>query len=391
VNQRGLALPAALIALAIVTTLLLAFAFLSSTEPVIAANHDLTARARTFAESGLEQALWALSHPGVDGGLLDPLPNSPAPAPYDGMSASFRPVALAGGVPQGGFVVLVSHAASGRLNERSVSSIGYVPDATRPRARKRLDITAMRLKRLDPPCAVCIGGEAPEGTASALRLGDGVTVDGSDRNGGAAYCGTSTPTSAVRVAGTVDTTGTPNIVAPAGGAAIEPAASPSSASPFMLADADIETLKVLARARGTYYRGSQTFTAAPPHGLVFVDTPSGRALNSSSPMSDLIEVHASGTWTVAWRGWLVVAGNLRVTGQVDVTGLLYAQNSVALGPGEGRVRGAVIAANRVDTTSNTLDGNGSSVTYDCPAVRSGGGTLSEHWFIRPGSYSEVAG
>jgi Tfp pilus assembly protein PilX len=62
-NQRGIALPMALIVLSLLAAMLVAFALLAGTEPTIAANHSMSARARGFAESGVERAMWALSPP----------------------------------------------------------------------------------------------------------------------------------------------------------------------------------------------------------------------------------------------------------------------------------------------------------------------------------------
>src|SRR2546423_2885932 len=82
-NERGVALPMALITLVLLTTLMLAFAVLSQTEPVIAANQLRVSQARALAESGFEYAVWALSNPLDPAGLASPLPN-PLPAAFNG-------------------------------------------------------------------------------------------------------------------------------------------------------------------------------------------------------------------------------------------------------------------------------------------------------------------
>ena len=72
-DERGIALPMALIFVALLTTLMLSFAVLSQTEAVIGSNHMLATQARTQAESGFERAVWALSqgvlNPGAPGSL----------------------------------------------------------------------------------------------------------------------------------------------------------------------------------------------------------------------------------------------------------------------------------------------------------------------------------
>ena len=60
-NQRGVALPLAMLTLVILTVLSLAFMALSKSEPIIASNQARAAAARSLAESGLERALWALT------------------------------------------------------------------------------------------------------------------------------------------------------------------------------------------------------------------------------------------------------------------------------------------------------------------------------------------
>src|SRR2546426_11751135 len=93
-NERGVALPMALITLMLLTTLMLAFAVLSQTEPVIAANQLRVTQARSLAESGMEHAIWALSQGVIAaetippaalpaGALATPLP-VPTPAPFHG-------------------------------------------------------------------------------------------------------------------------------------------------------------------------------------------------------------------------------------------------------------------------------------------------------------------
>src|SRR5215470_10374493 len=87
-NERGVALPMALGTLVVLTTLMLAFAVLSQTEPVIAANQLRVSQARAQAESGFEYAVWALGAGNVPappaGTIANPMPSSPAPAPFNG-------------------------------------------------------------------------------------------------------------------------------------------------------------------------------------------------------------------------------------------------------------------------------------------------------------------
>ena len=101
-NERGVALPMAMIAMGILTTLMVLFAVLGTSEPQIAGNHMASIQARALAESGLERALWALTQgeaatpPG--GALVSSGPPNYTIAlapPYDG--ATFILVSSIGG------------------------------------------------------------------------------------------------------------------------------------------------------------------------------------------------------------------------------------------------------------------------------------------------------
>lgn len=160
-----------------------------------------------------------------------------------------------------------------------------------------------------------------------------------------------------------------------------------------LSDSDMAALKALAKRRGTYFQGARDWDGNLPSGIVFVDTPSGAPLGPNSPSSDLFAVTIHGNTN--WSGWLIVAGAINISGNTTMNGLVYAQNDVTLhGAGGGAFTGAVISTNRVDTSSTTYDaediGN-APIAYDCPAVRNGGGQLSQNWFIMPATYRELPG
>jgi hypothetical protein len=386
-GERGTALPIALIVLSVITTLILAFIALTSTEPSIAMNQMRNAQARAIAESGLERAIWALTKgetaPTAAGALSDPLP-APVPAPYDGSQY----VAVAAG----GFIVTVATGA--QPNERTITAVGYVPNQLSPIAIKKIQTTVAKVKFLDPPCAICAGGESPPGTASQIQIGGSASISASTSQG-AQYCAGVTPTSAAYAEGAINSNGSPNLYAPTGGSTAQANMPHSSFSNFLFSDNDINVLKSLAKANGTYYQGNQTWTSPPPGGIVFVDTPSGNPLTSSSPSGDLISVDIHGNWSAGWSGWLVVAGSVQINGNINMTGLVYAQNDVTLhGSGGGSITGAVISTNRVDTSSTNIDtddtGN-APLRYNCPAVRNGGGTIPQGWFVKPGAYRETSG
>lgn len=387
-NQRGMALPMTMMVLTLILTLTLAFLVISSSEPVIAGNHMASVQARGMAESGVERALWALTMgdttPTALGALITPLPD-PVTVPYNGTYVSMGST--------GGFAVTITNGVA--ANERLITAVGYVPDNVNPVALKKIQLTATRLKFLDPPCAICAGGEAPPGSTTQIQIGGSASVNASNA-AGASYCSGVTPTAATLSQGNITTNGSPDLTAPPGGVAKLTNQPTSTFSSFVLTDADMTMLKAMAKAQGTYLQGSQTFTSPPANGLVFIDTPSGNPFTASSPSSDIVNLDIHGNWGGAeFKGWLIVAGSIQVSGNTKLTGLVYAQNDVTLhGSGNGGITGAVISTNRMDTTSTSVDsediGN-APITYDCPAVRSGGGTISQKWFPKPGTFREVAG
>src|SRR5262245_33384127 len=65
-DERGVALPLALIVMTLLTALTLAFLGMTSSEPMITANLKRGEQALAHAEAGVERAIWALSNPAVD-------------------------------------------------------------------------------------------------------------------------------------------------------------------------------------------------------------------------------------------------------------------------------------------------------------------------------------
>ena len=371
-SEAGIALPMTLILMALLTVLTVAFLAFTSTEPVIGANHMANAQARAIAESGVERTLWALTKgetdPAANGALTDPLP-APVPAPYDGSQLVNLGV--------GEFKVTVTNGPA--VNERTIEAVGYVPNVANPIAIKKLEAVVTKVKTLDPSCAVCAGGEAPNGAATAIRVGGSASISAADT--GSNYCNGVTPSAATYSAGTVATNGNPAITGPSGGSAMMTGVPQSNFTDFLFSDADMVMLKALAKANGTYYQGNQTWTSPPPNGLIFVDTPSGNPLSSNSPSSDLITVDIHGNWSQGWNGWLVVAGTVAISGNTTLNGLIYAQNDVDLhGAGGGSITGAVISTDRIDSQSTNVDtedvGN-APISYNCRRIRDGGGFIPQ--------------
>src|SRR5438094_9595764 len=213
-SESGIALPMALIVLGLLTTLTLAFLAITVSEPSIAMNQMMNAQARAIAESGLERAIWALSKgetaPGTTGALADPLP-SPVPAPYDGSQYV--------AVGAGGVIVTVADGAAS--NDRVVTSIGYVPNNTNPIAIKKIQTVVSKVKFLDPPCAICAGGENPPGTASQIQIGGSASINGSSTSCPQHSAG-GTPTAAAYASSSIGTNAHPHQTVQPGRLAIAP-------------------------------------------------------------------------------------------------------------------------------------------------------------------------
>lgn len=379
-NQRGIALPTALIALAILTALMIAFTVLARSEPTIATNHELTTRARAFAESGLEQAIWALSNPGAARGLADPLPAA-MPAAYAG---GFTAVEIVNGVTQGGFRLTVVNAASGNPNDRDVTSVGLVPDTNNPRAIRKVLSTVTHIHLIDPPCAICVQGD--------LKITGNATVDA---RGGACADGPPPVTGSLTSGITQSNSGATKIYGPGNDVPNEAtdvqAGAPSSMFGFKFSDAELGALKAIAKANGTYYQGAVSFgTSNPmPNGIVFVDTTTGAPFTTNTPDTEagFASVHGQSSWS----GWLIVEGSIDISSNnVALQGLIYALNDLKFN--SGSITGAMVSENRKDASSTLIDSTisgGTTLTYDCKAIRNGG--PPKGWFVKAGTYREPEG
>jgi hypothetical protein len=167
-------------------------------------------------------------------------------------------------------------------------------------------------------------------------------------------------------------------------------AQPANAAlAWIFTDADLLALKRLARARGSYYRGSVLFDAShpAPGGLVFVDTASEAPVTDATPAADLARAELRGG---AFRGWLVVAGSLEISGDARVQGLAYAQDGFAYrGAMPGSIEGQIVAAGvRGGSGSFSRTGAGPALTFDCAQASGSDGTVPRGWMLKAGSYRE---
>jgi hypothetical protein len=400
----------ALMALVIMTALVIAFSVLSSTEPTIANNQLRVAQARALAEAGVERALWALTagktiSPAPADSIANPMP-SPVPAPYDGSSLV---AVLTGGNQVGGFRVTVTPGAS--PNERNVVAVGWVPTDvgtdTRTKAHRRITATLMdfAFNPLNMPCALCVRGD--------IQLGGSSEIDSkTDRSCGDRYGTWSTQvtdpsTGAVISPGTTTLGSGASSIWGADGNATANQTSDMAVGQDQAAfdsnkmtDADLNALKAYAKSRGTYYQGAVTFAASNPlpNGIIFIDTVSGNNITPTTPSSDFanVEIHGNAPADPSgiFNGWVIVNGGLAISGNVKLHGMIYTVNDVQYtGTGTGEIVGQVISANVRDTVATVVDtslaGN-SAITYNCAAVKSGGGFVPQNFILKAGSYREVS-
>jgi hypothetical protein len=402
-DQRGVALPMALLALLILSTLVIAFSLLATSEPLIATNQKLVAQARAVTETGLERAIWALNNPADPDGLPTPLPGT-VPPPYDGST----PIPISVNGTQIG-VVFVTVTNGINSNERNVVAVGWAPTnaGSGAKAHQKIQATVSRFifSATPPPAALTVQGQ--------INITGNTNIDSRPDQSCGPKDGTwSVGSTAVGGSGDVygaDGDDTKNQSAPTGITDVKQDVPPSAFVPYILKNQDLNSLKAMAKARGTYYSGagvsSLTFNAGNllPNGIIFVDTVSGLNIDvngaNTTPTSDLANVSIHGNAPAdpsgIFRGMIIVAGTLSISGDFHGRGLVYSVNDlIYTGTGTGLIEGAVMSQNIRDASSTTIDtntGGNSSIIYNCGYASNPGGQMSQGFTVQPGSYKEVSG
>ena len=390
-DERGAALPMALFATAILITLVIAFSILSSSEPTIASNQQSVAQARAIAESGIERAAWALNNPNDPSGLADPMPAT-VPAPYDGSAA--QNVALTSG-NLGTFRVTVAQGAA--TNERTVESVGTIPNDTSPRAKQRIRVTLIKFKFLTPPAALSVRGE--------LQVGGNTLIDSRADGSCGNKMGTFTTGVTEVQGGSAEVYGRDgnNDANQYTGTPIPDIAQNQPTAVFdqyLLTDEDMAALKSYAKSQGTYYQGNVQFSASNtmPNGVIFVDTVSGNPMTAGSDPLDQANVTIHGNAPSSadgiFHGWLIINGRLEISGNFQMWGYGYVMNDLTYtGTGTGQIVGAMLSRNIQDTSYTTIDtntGGNASILYDCAKARNGGGMVPQTYTAKSGTYKEVS-
>jgi hypothetical protein len=419
-DQRGVALPMALITLVLLTTLMLAFAVLSQTEPVIAANQLRVSQARAQAESGFEYAVWALGAGNVAappaGTIANPMPSSPMTAPFDGASTSYTAVGNTGG-----FVVKVENDPGGDPDVRQITSTGWTPTNsnvdTHTKAHRTIQAKVVGIPNIAgrAPCALCVKGE--------LSVGGHASINGTNTDpacGGNNKYGTFTE-------GMTDASGSSAITGGAGGIAQNQGSTPFNS--FLFKTPALDALKMLAKRNGTYfgpgfsgatasdgtacptgatskagcattgaaYGGSLTFNSSNQvkNGVVFIDTTDGQNLDPSgtntSTMANL-DIHGNPFVAGDFQGYLIVNGSIQISGNMEINGLVYAVNDLSYnGTGTGAINGLAVSANVRDTSATSIDsdsGGNSRVNFNCANTASPS-FLGHYFSLVPGTYREL--
>jgi hypothetical protein len=409
-DERGVALPMAMIVLVSLTTLMLAFAVLSQTEPVIAHNQLRAAQARAHAEAGLERALWALSQgvvaPGMNASLAAPLP-VPTPAPYDGS------VFVANGSSGGYLISVTTPDPAGSPTQRQVTSTGWTPTNsvadTRTKSHRRIQATVERFPAfaLDTPCALCVKGD--------LGVGGNALVDATTD----LTCGNK---KGAVTAGRTDISGSASIKGADGNAIdnqvgsdyLENQTDPNLFNGITLDAGNFKMLRELAKKNGTYfgpgypngtaagspaYTGSTTFNSS--NKVKDVDTVSGTDIptnQSAQNPSDFASVSINGNPFLSgdFSGWIIVNGSLSISGNMAIKGLVYAVNDLTYnGTGTGEIRGLAISQNIRDTTATAISSDDSSTTgnsrikFNCNNLNPPPGAPIGFALV-PGTYRELS-
>jgi hypothetical protein len=395
-DEQGVALPLALLTLALLVPLMLALASLSVSEPVIAANQLRASQARALADSGLQYALWGLAVPAENGGLASVPPETASPPPFDGRTL------VAVGLT-GGFTLRVAAHTGGDPQVRTVTAVGWVAGSGEGSARAHrqviADVVAIPHLGLRAPCALCVRG--------ALALSGNIVVDGTNQD---PACGADARHGVVS-AGATTVTGPVVLTGGAGGVAQHQPGSALDA--VTLSAAALDALRALARRNGTYYgpgfprggavsdgnpswEGHVVFDAAHRlrDGVVFVDTTDGRP-PAPGAGADTLAVARLDAGAVAaadgvFGGWLVVNGALDVTVATRLRGLVYAADTLTVGAaGAASIEGLAVALNvrQPEARLETIAAGGLRVAFDCQAA-GGAGVVPHGFALIPGSYRE---
>ncbi len=391
--QRGVVLPMAFLTMLILSALIIAFSMMAASEPLLANNQLQVAQARAVAESGVEQAIWALNNPGNANGIPNPLVT--VPATYNGSAAV---AVMMNSAQMGVFTVSVANGATS--SERDIVATGWTPTntGTGPKAKQKIQVTVFNpLFNLNPPpSALTVRGEI---NASGHALIDSRSDTSCGNKAGSMSKGATTTGGSAAIYG-ADGNNTSN----QSGDMVQNVPD-TVFDQYTYSNKELDAYKALAKKNGTYYQGTAAFNASNkmPNGIVYIDTVSGNNIDANGPnttaTSDFASVNIDGNAPLdasgIFSGMLIVAGSLTIHGSFQMHGLVYVQNDFTyLGTGAGQITGAVLSQNIRDTSATSIDtdtGGNSTIIWNCEYAKKGGGYLPPTFTIEPGTYKEVSG
>lgn len=405
-DERGIALPLALIMLMLLTSLTIAFLTMSASEPTIAANLKGGEMALAAAEAGIERAIWALQNPTIDtAGANTKLTDFNAiPAAYNAGTLFALDAARAYTVQ----LVLVNPTTVRIIGHGYVAREGVALPAN-PGGLAQADTAAHRTVQLEVTAAGGggnrVGGSAAGTTGGDVTLPGALTVAGSvQMRGNSLVDGNDSapgvPNGCANKAGVTIRDQTPipdnqcgsppcytNNAVTFNGNAYSLTGTPanqtltsSNFSQYTFNATQLAALKALAQASGTYIQptSSSQMQVSLGNGLTFVDTVNGQAIGQFPTSSQLANVKITGNQTAS--GWLVVMGSIEIDGNITYNGFIYAHNDLSYrGTGTGGIFGGVLTGNVIDTVATLVDaeteGN-SKIYYDCNGIANGGGAFT---------------
>jgi hypothetical protein len=382
----------AMLALVLLSALIIAFSMLASSEPVIANNQLQVAQARAVAESGVERAIWALNNPADANGIPNPLV-TPA-APYDGSTTT---AVMQNGVQVGVFSVSVTNGSV--ANERVIVATGWVPsDTAANRVKQKIQVSVLQFlfSGFPPPAALTVEGEVNVGGNTLIDSRSDTTCG---NKAGSWSDGFTTVGGSATVYG-ADGNNTANQ-----GTDVVQNVPDANYAQYTLSNTDLNQLKKLAQANGTYYQGTVTFDSSNRlnNGIVFIDTVSGSNIDvtgaNTTPSSDFASVTIHGNAPSSadgiFHGLLIVNGTVSISGDFQMYGLVYAENDFNYtGTGTGQIVGAVLSRNIRDTSATTVDtntGGNATIVYNCNYAKTGGGQSNPGFLPEKGTYREISG
>lgn len=421
-DQRGVALPLALIVLTLLTSLSLAFLALGAMEPPIATNLRGGEQALALAEAGIERSIWALSNPTVDtagaGTKLTDL--TQIPAAYNNQL-----LFSLSGIATGAYAITISGTGPTTLVARGYILRNGVAVPGDPSQLVQSDIAAQRGVQLQfngtvggpaSPFNVKLPGALT--VAGTVELQGNSLVDGLDQSAGVPNGCTGQASVTIRDRTQLpDGTWVDNTTK-----IIDPAVETNRVSgttctgcnvltaeafnQYLFTDAQLAALKSLAQSlsltsppQATYIKptSSSQFNLTLTDGLTFIDTVNGADLGNPPDASKIASVKITGGNN---SGWLIVMGSIQIDGDVTYNGFVYAHNDIQYrGTGTGGVYGGMLSANKIDAVRTKVDtsatGN-SKIYFDCQKIANGGSSFGSGIqnalnspALVPGSWREV--